>query len=83
MALEEKNAVGVIWGAEEIGKAIGKSKRQTFHLLEEGQLQGAVKIGGRWAITLRALAANFPMAGIERENGGRPSEDREPLLASE
>ena len=59
MTLEHPNPVGIIWGAEEIGRAIGKSKRQAFHLLELGQLKGAKKVGGRWAITVRALMANF------------------------
>jgi hypothetical protein len=62
MSSHETNPVGVIWGAAEIGRAIGKTTRQAFHLLETGQLQGAKKIGGRWAITHRALRANFEAA---------------------
>jgi hypothetical protein len=36
-----------IWGAEEIGKAICRTKRQTYHLLERGLLP-AKCVGGRW-----------------------------------
>ena len=71
MTLEHPNPVGVLWGAAEIGRAIGKSKRQAFHLLESGRLQGAKKVGGRWVITLRALMVNFEEGG-----GDRPEMDR-------
>lgn len=58
--------LGVIWGAEEIGKALGRTKRQAFYLLETGQLKGAVQIGKRWCITARALLAIVdPTASIE------------------
>jgi len=40
-------APDVLWGAAEIGRAIGKAARATFHLLEAGHLP-ARKIGGRW-----------------------------------
>ena len=66
MTLEDPNPAGLIWGAADIGKAIGKSKRQAFHLLETGQLQGAVKVGSRWAITVRALTANFEAVSVAR-----------------
>jgi hypothetical protein len=38
----------VIWGAAAIGAVIGRTARQTFHLLESGHLP-AKKVGGRWA----------------------------------
>ena len=75
MTLEDPNPAGIIWGAVEIGKAIGKSKRQVFHLLETGQLHGAVKKGGRWAITVRALMANFEAADIVRTEIDRLSRE--------
>lgn len=71
----ELNPTGVIWGAEEIGRAIGRTKRQAFHLLESGQLKGAVKMGGRWAITQRALMANFEAADLARPDAQRLSPD--------
>ena len=55
--------LGVIWGASGIARALGlkdrKGTRKIFHMLERGQLKGAVRIGGRWAITRDALLANF------------------------
>jgi hypothetical protein len=77
---QQSNPDGIIWGATEIGRAIGKTTRQAFHLLETGQLQGAVKVGGRWAITHRALMANFE-AG-HRKEGQATTEERKALLAA-
>jgi hypothetical protein len=47
-------APDVLWGAAEIGRAIGKAARATFHLLEAGRLP-ARKIGGRWCASRRKL----------------------------
>ena len=54
----------IIWGAAGIARALGlkdskAGRRKIFHMLERGQLKGAVRIGGRWAITRQALLANF------------------------
>ena len=40
----------VLWGAKAIGKAIGRNERQTFGMLEAGELP-AKKVKGRWAST--------------------------------
>lgn len=46
-----------IWGAEAIGRALGKSKDSVFYLYSHGKLDGIVrKVGGRYATTPRALA---------------------------
>lgn len=47
-----------IWGAEDIGKVINRSTRQTFALLEAGELP-AKKIGGRWVSTKQKLRRLF------------------------
>jgi hypothetical protein len=60
MALEvHTDGNEIIWGAEAIGAAIGLNKRQTFHALETGSLQGARKLGRKWCITRQNLLANF------------------------
>jgi hypothetical protein len=46
----------VLWGAEEIGQVIGRTARQTFHLLESGHLP-AKRIGGRWCGSRRKILA--------------------------
>jgi hypothetical protein len=47
-----------IWGAVAISHLINRTTRQTFRLLETGELP-ARKIGGRWATTQRQLRAVF------------------------
>jgi hypothetical protein len=51
-------ALELIWGAAEIGKAIGRTRAQTYHLLEKGHLP-AKNVGGRWVASLRALREHF------------------------
>lgn len=48
----------LIWEVEEIAKIIGRTKRQTFHLLSSGQLP-ARKVGGRWVAERGKLIAFF------------------------
>lgn len=58
-ASDQARPLDLIWGAEAIAEAIGRTRRQAFHLLEAGELPGAKKIGGRWVISRRALEAMF------------------------
>lgn len=58
MDSETDSALDLIWGVEEIAKAIRRNQRQTFHLLSTGQLPGR-KIGGRWVIERSRLIAVF------------------------
>lgn len=44
-----------LWGAAEIGRAIGRKPRQVNHLLETGALKSARKVGGRWVVARSAL----------------------------
>jgi hypothetical protein len=47
--------VGLIHGVRAIAKAINKSERATYHLLEKGLLPGAFKLGrngGPWSLSL-------------------------------
>ena len=81
MTLEDPNPVSIIWDAADIGKAIGKSKRQAFHLLETGQLKGATKVGSRWCITLQNLVSNFEPNAAYRLLEDLSAEDREAILA--
>lgn len=48
----------LLWGADEIARAIGKTRRQTFWLLENGQLP-AKKIGRQWCISRKVLTEYF------------------------
>jgi hypothetical protein len=44
-----------LWGAAAIGRGIGRSSRQAYHLLETGQIKSAKRIGGRWVANRPAL----------------------------
>lgn len=55
---EMHSSMDPIWKIKEIAKAIGRSERQTFHLLASGQLP-AKKVGGRWVASRQKLAEFF------------------------
>ncbi|MHC1547777.1 DNA-binding protein [Phyllobacterium sp. K27] len=50
--------IDLLWEVSEIAKLIGRSERQTFHLLSTGQLP-AKKVGGRWVAERSKLIAFF------------------------
>lgn len=56
--MEVSNADEVVWGAAEIAKVINRTPRQTFGLLEAGQLP-AKKVGGRWTAVRGQLVRFF------------------------
>jgi hypothetical protein len=43
-----------VWGVREIARIIGRTERQTYHLLGQGHLD-ASRVGGRWVSTRRRL----------------------------
>lgn len=50
--------INVIWGAEAIGAAIGRTERQAKHMMANGQLP-ARKIQGRWVASVDVLRLFF------------------------
>jgi len=46
----------LLWGVAEIGKAIRRTDRQTYHLLAQGLLP-ARKVGASWVASRRKLFA--------------------------
>jgi len=44
----------LLWGVTAIARAIGRTERQVFHLLETGLIP-AKKVGGRWLASRRRL----------------------------
>lgn len=55
---ENAGLLDLIWGAEEIGRAIGRTARSTFDMLEKGEIP-AKKVNGRWVIARGKLIAFF------------------------
>lgn len=47
----------LVWGARQIAEVIGRTERQTHHLLETGALP-ARKVGGRWVANVSRLIAH-------------------------
>jgi hypothetical protein len=62
-----------LWGAAAIAKAIGRTARQTYHLLESGHLP-ANRVGNRWVASRQRLRC----AALGDE---RPSVSSKPDLA--
>jgi hypothetical protein len=52
----------IVWGARAIGKAIGRSEKAAFSMLEQGKLPGARKVAGRWAFNPAVFFAAFDEA---------------------
>jgi hypothetical protein len=50
----ENEVPDLLWGAAAIGRAIGRSPRQAFNLLENKVLPGR-KVGNRWVASRRKL----------------------------
>lgn len=53
MTVDEK-AADLVWGVSEIGKLIGRTYQQTYHMIRMGHLP-AKQIGGRWVASKSKL----------------------------
>jgi hypothetical protein len=51
-----------VWGAAAIGRVIGRSERQAYHLLER-RLLDASKVGALWVSTPRRLLRGIAERG--------------------
>lgn len=49
----------LIWGVSAISKAINRTERSVYHLLEKNEIAGAKKIGGVWCLSLDVFMAQF------------------------
>ncbi len=58
LASRETPLIDLIWEAEAIAEVIGRTPRQTHHMLAQGLLP-ARKVGGRWVASRAALTAFF------------------------
>jgi len=52
------SSIDLIWEVAEIAKLIGRTERQTFHILQSGALP-AKKVGGRWVAERGTLLRFF------------------------
>ena len=58
MRTQSDAKIDLVWEVEEIAKLIGRTRRQTFHMLSKGELP-AKKVGGRWVAERGKLIAFF------------------------
>ncbi|MBB3745024.1 putative DNA-binding transcriptional regulator AlpA [Rhizobium sp. BK591] len=49
----------LIWEVEEIGKVIGRTPRQTYHMINSGHLPMVKQVGGRYVASRSKLIAFF------------------------
>jgi hypothetical protein len=54
----DSEILDLLWGAAAIAATLNRTARQTFHLLEAGELP-ARKVGGRWVASRKALREHF------------------------
>jgi hypothetical protein len=66
---ETSTGLGLIWGVTNIAELIGRTPRQTYHLLSCGALPAA-KIGNRWVTSTEALTRCFAVVSKGCSNGG-------------
>ena len=55
----DASSTEIVWGAASIGKAIGRTEKATFTMLEAGKIAGARKVAGRWAFNPKIFYATF------------------------
>jgi Protein of unknown function (DUF3853) len=56
----------LVWGGEGVGRVIGRTKQQVYHLLEIGALDGAAaKIGHKTIVGSRRALSRLPFRKIK------------------
>lgn len=56
---EKMDALDLVWGIEEIGKIIGRSYAQTYHMVRSGHLPMVRQIGERYVASRKMLIEFF------------------------
>lgn len=59
MSDSNSNSLDLIWGVEAIGKLIGRSYQQTYHMVRGGQLPMVKQVGERYVASRSKLIAFF------------------------
>ncbi|MBB5755134.1 hypothetical protein [Prosthecomicrobium pneumaticum] len=56
---EDSNSLELIWGIGPIGKLIGRSYQQTYHMVRSGKLPAVKRVGERYVASRAKLIAFF------------------------
>ncbi|MGO4480417.1 MULTISPECIES: hypothetical protein [Rhizobium] len=59
MPTENDSSIGLIWGTEDIAKLIGRTERQTYHMIKSGHLPMVKQVGERYVASRQKLIAFF------------------------
>ncbi|TAV04050.1 helix-turn-helix domain-containing protein [Rhizobium ruizarguesonis] len=57
--MEKTGELDLIWGTEEIAKLIGRTERQTYHMIKSGHLPMVKQVGERYVASRQKLIAFF------------------------
>lgn len=58
--MEKKTeALDLIWGVEDIGRLIGRTYQQTYHMIQSGHLPMVRQVGERYVASRQKLVAFF------------------------
>ena len=59
MHTQTTTELDLIWGVAEISKRIGRTERQTYHMIQSGHLPMVKQVGERYVASRRKLIAFF------------------------
>lgn len=59
MADEKKTSLDLVWGVAVIAKLIGRTDRQTYHMIQSGHLPMVKQVGERYVASRAKLIAFF------------------------
>ncbi|MGO7575924.1 hypothetical protein ACC699_13715 [Rhizobium ruizarguesonis] len=54
-----EDSLDLIWGVEEISRLIGRTERQTYHMIKSGHLPMVKQVGERYVASRQKLIAFF------------------------
>ncbi len=56
---DSPSSLDLIWGVSEIAKMIGRTERQTYHMIQSGNLPMVKQVGERYVASRSKLIAFF------------------------
>lgn len=59
MQKDDEPALDLIWGVEGIGRLIGRTYQQTYHMIQGGHLPMVKQVGERYVASRRKLVEFF------------------------
>lgn len=57
--MTDRDELDLIWGVGPIGKLIGRTYQQTYHMIQSGHLPMVKQVGERYVASRRKLVAFF------------------------